>query len=113
VWNSKLNNLGKTGEAGGQHLGLHHRELHRLPQLGRRLDTSYDPVKKTGTNTQSGQLTADFSWLLAQKAAWNNVKALSDPARLQMPTIRNAPGSISNCYADPTIDGAPHCGPRR
>jgi hypothetical protein len=34
--------------------------------------TSYDPVKKTGQ--QSGQLTADFSWLLAQKAAWNNVK---------------------------------------
>jgi hypothetical protein len=30
--------------------------------------TSYDPAKRSGT--QSGQLTADFSWLLEKKAAW-------------------------------------------
>jgi hypothetical protein len=30
--------------------------------------TSYDP--KTNKGNQSGQLTADFSWLMSQKAAW-------------------------------------------
>ncbi len=30
--------------------------------------TSYDPQARKGT--QSGQLTADFSWLMSQKASW-------------------------------------------
>ena len=34
--------------------------------------TSYNPVTKA--NTQSGQLTADFSWLPAQKATWKAAK---------------------------------------
>ncbi len=34
--------------------------------------TSYDP--KTQSGSQSGQLTGDFSWLMAQKASWKPVK---------------------------------------
>ena len=45
--------------------------------------TSYDP--KTGANTQSGQLTGDFSWLMAQKASYANGAPPVAPLKVKSP----------------------------
>ena len=74
VWSSIQNNGGKptpqppSGDKGGgtqifaseSCMGCH-------SSAG--IYTSYNPQTQSGT--QSGQLTGDFSWLMAQKASWN------------------------------------------
>ncbi|HEX5182063.1 MAG TPA: hypothetical protein VFW19_02810 [Allosphingosinicella sp.] len=65
VWTSPLNNLNKPVKPGINTL-IFATESCMGCHSSAGIWTSYD--RKTGKGTQSGQLTGDFSWLLAQKA---------------------------------------------
>ncbi|HEY1607323.1 MAG TPA: hypothetical protein VGF77_17170 [Allosphingosinicella sp.] len=65
VWTSPLNNLNKPVKPGINTL-IFATESCMGCHSSAGIWTSYD--SKTGKGTQSGQLTGDFSWLLAQKA---------------------------------------------
>lgn len=67
VWNSALNNLGKPVKPGVNTLSFITESCTGCHSSAG-VWTSYD--QSTGTGTQSGQLTGDFSWLLAQKASY-------------------------------------------
>jgi hypothetical protein len=67
VWNSTLNNLGKPVTP-GVNTQTFITESCTGCHSSAGIWTSYDP--SSGTGNQSGQLTADFSWLLSQKASY-------------------------------------------
>jgi hypothetical protein len=67
VWNSVLNNQGKPVTPGINTLTFQTESCMGCHSSAG-VWTSYDP--KTGKGNQSGQLTADFSWLLSQKASY-------------------------------------------
>ncbi|MEO8374759.1 MAG: hypothetical protein ABI471_06010 [Sphingomonas bacterium] len=69
VWDVKLNNLGHPVKP-GTNTSAFMTESCTGCHSSAGIYTSYDP--KTGDNTQSGQLTGDFSWLMAQKASYAN-----------------------------------------
>jgi len=69
VWDVKLNNLGHPVKP-GTNTSAFMTESCTGCHSSAGIYTSYDP--KTGNNTQSGQLTGDFSWLMAQKASYAN-----------------------------------------
>jgi hypothetical protein len=67
VWNSVLNNQGKPVTPGVNTLTFQTESCMGCHSSAG-IWTSYDP--KSGKGNQSGQLTADFSWLMSQKASW-------------------------------------------
>lgn len=69
IWNARLNNLGHPVKP-GTNTSAFMTESCTGCHSSAGIYTSYDPA--TGANTQSGQLTGDFSWLMAQKASYAN-----------------------------------------
>jgi hypothetical protein len=75
VWSSTQNNGGKptpqppNGDPGGA-AQIFASESCMGCHSSAGIYTSYNPQTQSGT--QSGQLTADFSWLMAQKASWKS-----------------------------------------
>lgn len=67
VWTSTLNNAGQPVKPGVNTLTFITESCMGCHSSAG-IWTSYDP--KTGQGQQSGQLTADFSWLLSQKASY-------------------------------------------
>jgi hypothetical protein len=67
VWNSALNSLGKPVTPGINTLTFQTESCMGCHSSAG-VWTAYDP--KSGKGKQSGQLTADFSWLLSQKASY-------------------------------------------
>jgi hypothetical protein len=70
VWNSVLNKTGKPIRPGTNTLTFMTESCMGCHSSAG-VWTSYDP--KTGQGKQSGQLSADFSWLLSQKAAYQGL----------------------------------------
>jgi hypothetical protein len=70
-WNSKLNNGGPVTPGTSTQIFATESCMGCHSSAG--IYTSYDPKTNPPTSTQSGQLTADFSWLLSQKASWEPV----------------------------------------
>ena len=76
VWNSALNKLGKPVKPGINTLSFITESCTGCHSSAN-IWTSYDPA--TGKGTQSGQLGADFSWLLSQKASYAGGAAQATP----------------------------------
>jgi hypothetical protein len=74
IWNARLNNLGHPVKP-GTNTSAFMTESCTGCHSSAGIYTSYNPA--TGASTQSGQLTGDFSWLMAQKAAYSSTAPVS------------------------------------